>query len=370
MSLFGIYIHVPFCRRRCIYCDFYFEIGKSSSGFERCILQEYEARKAGWPCAPDTLYLGGGTPSLLKPEALSKLIQSLAPDAQEITLEANPEDLNPEYLTQIRAAGINRLSLGIQSLEDPILKFLGRKHRASAAKQAILEARQAGFDKISVDLIIGVQGENLDYLKWFQEQNIGHLSVYLLTVEPLTPLSRFIQKGRFKAPCEDQQADSYIAMQENLAALGYQQYEISSYALPGQESKHNRIYWSQGTYLGLGPGAHSMKLHPDGSVTRRHTQALLAQWQRDPIKASFAEEHLSPREALLESLAFGIRDLSSGIQPESLASRHQTTLPKNFSSIMQEFAQKQWVVQNNQTYQLTTLGARFADAVARELLGL
>ncbi|MEI6806766.1 MAG: radical SAM family heme chaperone HemW [Myxococcaceae bacterium] len=364
---FGIYIHVPFCRRRCIYCDFYFEIGKSHAGFESALLQEWEGRKTGWQQHPNTLYFGGGTPSLLSASTIKTLVQTLAPQTQEITLEANPEDLTPEYLKNIQEAGVNRLSLGVQSLEDPILKFLGRKHRSEQAKQAILDAKQAGFERISVDLIIGVAGENLDYLNWLREQQIGHLSVYLLTVEPLTPLSRFIQKGRILAPCEDQQADAYINMQKNLNELGYQQYEISSYALPGQESQHNRIYWSQGSYLGLGPGAHSMQLNPDGSVLRRHTHAKLAEWQLDATQAPFQEELLSPEEALLESLAFGIRDIGQGIKPAELAQKHQTSLPESFKNLMEKFAQREWVTGH---YKLTSLGARFADAIAREILAI
>ena len=358
----GVYIHVPFCRRRCIYCDFYFEIGQSRSNFETCVLQEYEARKPDDPQNPNTLYFGGGTPSLLSPQAISKLISGLGLKTQEITLEANPEDLSPEYLAQIREAGVNRLSLGVQSLEDNILQFLGRKHRANQAKQAILDAKKAGFQRISIDLIIGVRAENLDYLNWFREQNIGHLSVYLLTVEPQTPLYHFIQKGRLKAPCEDQQADAYIDMQDKLSRLGYEQYEISSYALPGQESHHNRIYWSGGDYLGLGPGAHSKKTHQDGSITRRHTHALLTEWQQNPSQARFKEESLNPQEALLESLAFGIRDLKRGI---SVA---QPT--PEFQSLMQAFIAQNWITRSDQSYQLTPIGARFADAVAREILGL
>ncbi len=331
------------------------------------MLQEFQARKTGWPQNPDTIYLGGGTPSLLKPQAVSRLVRTLGLNAQEITLEANPEDLTPEYLTQIRQAGINRLSLGIQSFEDPILKFLGRKHRSQQAKQVILDAQRAGFTRLSVDLIIGVRGENLDTIGWLRDQNIGHLSVYLLTVEPFTPLSRLIQKGRLKAPCEDQQTDAYIWMQENLIQLGYEQYEISSYALPGQESQHNRIYWSQGTYLGLGPGAHSMRLNPDGSVLRRHTHARLAEWQRDPVQAPFQEELLTPQEALLESLAFGIRDLGRGICKTELAARHQTGVPAGFESLMQEFIDQKWIAGN---YKLTPLGARFADAIARKILAI
>lgn len=356
---------MPFCRRRCVYCDFYFEIGQSPTGFEQGVLQEWQARKTGWPTKPQTLYFGGGTPSLLSPGATASLVKNVAPEASEITLEANPEDLTPEYLKAIKQAGVTRLSLGVQSLEDPILKYLGRKHRSEQAKQVILDAQAAGFEKISVDLIIGIAGEQLDYIAWLREQNIGHLSVYLLTVEAMTPLDRLIKKGRLKAPCEDQQADAYRNMQVRLKEFGYKQYEVSSYALPGQESQHNRIYWSKGIYLGLGPGAHSMFLNPDVSVIRRHTHARLAEWQRDPVKASFSEELLTPSEALLESLAFGLRDLQAGIIPEELAARHHTRLPTGFYELIEELQKEDWLFPS---LRMTPEGACFADAIARKIL--
>lgn len=367
---FGIYIHVPFCRRRCIYCDFYFEIGRPDAAFERALLAELNHRKTDLIRAADTLYFGGGTPSLLAPETIKNLVLRLGNQAQEITLEANPEDLTPDYLSQIYDAGVNRLSLGVQSFEDPILKFLGRKHRSDQAKQAILDAQKAGFKQISVDLMVGIEGETLDSINWLREQDIGHLSVYLLTVEPLTPLSRFIDKGRFKPLNDDYQADIYADMQARLSKLGYRQYEISSYAIPGQESQHNRIYWSQGSYLGLGPGAHSMNLNPDGSVLRRHTQAKLAEWLLDPTKPRIQEELLSPDEALLESLAFGIRDLVNGICPVELAKRHQTDLPIKLPQVFEKFMVKHWAYQDQETYRLTPEGARFADAIGREILAL
>lgn len=381
---FGIYIHIPFCRRRCIYCDFYFEIGKSQANFHEHLLQEWRFRQNFWPKNPQTLYFGGGTPSLLTPTQIEALVQSIAPHAQEITLEANPEDLNPEYLTQIKHAGVNRLSLGVQSLEDPILKYLGRKHQGNQAKQAIIQAKQAGFERISVDLIAGVSGENLEAATtWFRDQHIGHLSIYLLTVEAMTPLDRLIQKGRLKAPCEDQQTEAYITLQERLTGLGYEQYEVSSYALPGQESQHNRIYWSKGIYLGLGPGAHSMQLHLNGSITRRHTYAKLAEWQKDPTQATFQEEILTPEEALREALAFGLRDLQAGIDPKALAARHQVALPAGFHELMARFEQDGWVRSfskphpqpfssnwRGEKFHMTPTGARFADAIAREILAL
>ncbi|MBL4818213.1 MAG: radical SAM protein, partial [Deltaproteobacteria bacterium] len=234
----GVYIHVPFCRRRCSYCDFYFEIGRSRANFERYIQQEWDFRKDSWPFEPQTLYFGGGTPSLLVPEQIGALIRILAPNAREITLEANPEDLNPEYLKQIRQLGVNRLSLGIQSFEDPILTYLGRNHSSKQAKECISQAQEAGFKRISVDIIAGVPGENLEPgFEWLHEQKIGHISSYLLTVEPNTPLVKLIQKKRRQEPQHDFQADAYGQVQNQLKILGYEQYEVSSYALPGQESQ-------------------------------------------------------------------------------------------------------------------------------------
>lgn len=295
------------------------------------------------------------------------MIAALGKDASEITLEANPEDLNEAYLNELRAAGCNRLSLGIQSFEDPILKFLGRKHRSKQAYETVLLAKKAGFEQISVDLIVGIEGENLESARWLRDQEIGHLSVYLLTVEPFTPLARFIDQGRLKKIDEDVQADAYIRMQESLSMLGYQQYEISNYALPGQESLHNRIYWSQGTYLGLGPGAHSMRLHADGSVTRRRNLPLLNQWLQNPSSAPHEAELLTPVEALQEALAFGIRDLR-GIVPEALARRHKTPLAANFKTCVQELMDRHWLAQEHGRIYLTQTGARFADAVSRAFL--
>ncbi|MES2504308.1 MAG: radical SAM family heme chaperone HemW [Myxococcota bacterium] len=371
LEKFGIYIHVPFCRRRCIYCDFYFEIGKNTQQFHENVLLEWEARKHEAPGEPQTIYFGGGTPSLLSPAQIGALITALGPKAGEITLEANPEDLSPQYLAEIRRAGVNRLSLGVQSFEDPILKYLGRKHRSEQAKQAILDAKAAGFERISVDLIVGVASESTQSAtSWLAEQKIGHLSVYLLTVENLTPLDRLIKKGRLQAPCEDAQVDAYIEMQARLPTLGYEQYEVSSYAMPGHESQHNRIYWSKGSYLGLGPGAHSMLMHADGTITRRHTHALLQDWQKKAGEASFKEERLSQNEALLEALAFGIRDMQAGIWPDGLSQKHQTKLPLGFEPLVIKLIDQGWLKQRGQCVHMTQLGARFADAVAREILSL
>ena len=376
----GVYVHVPWCHRRCSYCDFYFEIGKSDSKFAASVLIEWNARRQSFPLLPaKTLYFGGGTPSTLSALQISQIIelikssQSLQPDA-EITLEANPEDLNSSYLTEIKQAGINRLSLGVQSFDDVILKWLGRKHDAKMARACIVHALEAGFTRLSVDLIVGVPGEDWqqisEAISWLNEAGIGHVSVYVLTVEPLTPLERLIKKGQRLRPIEDAQAVAYEQAQAVLIKQGYRQYEISSFAKPGQESQHNRLYWAQGSYLGLGPGAHSMLLQPDGSIYRRHTKGLLAEWLKNPATASFSEDILDPEHALLESLAFGIRDLLRGVQVKSQLERHKCALPKSFFSTVENLKERGWVTQQDECLFLTPLGTLFADAVARKFLGM
>ncbi len=380
LDAWGIYVHVPWCHRRCSYCDFYFEIGKSDSKFSTSVLIEWNARRQSFPLLPaETLYFGGGTPSTLSALQISQIIesikssQSLQPDA-EITLEANPEDLNSSYLTEIKQAGINRLSLGVQSFDDAILKWLGRKHDAKIARNSITQALDAGFTKLSVDLIVGVPGEDWSQIKeaisWLNEVGVGHVSVYILTVEPLTPLERLIEKGQRLRPIEDAQAVAYEQAQAVLIEQGYRQYEISSFAKPGQESQHNRLYWAQGSYLGLGPGAHSMLLQPDGSIYRRHTKGLLAEWLKNPAAATFSEDILDPGHALLESLAFGIRDLLRGVQVKSQLERHKCALPITFSSTVENLKDRGWVIQQDEHLFLTPLGTLFADAVAREFLGM
>ncbi len=379
-NTWGIYVHVPWCHRRCSYCDFYFEIGKSDSKFAATVLAEWDARRQSFPLlSAKTLYFGGGTPSTLSSEQLSQIIspiksgQSLHPDA-EITLEANPEDLNPCYLTEIKQAGINRLSLGVQSFDLGILKWLGRKHDSKTARAAIVHALEAGFTRLSVDLIVGVPGEDWqqisEAISWLNKIGVGHVSVYVLTVEPLTPLERLIEKGQRLRPSEDAQAAAYEQAQAILKEQGYRQYEISSFAKPGQESQHNRLYWAQGSYLGLGPGAHSMLLKPDGSIYRRHTQGILSEWLKDPLAAHFTEDILDPDHALLESLAFGIRDLLRGVKVKSQLDRHKCALPKSFFRTVENLQERGWVVERDNCLFLTPLGTLFADAVAREFLGM
>lgn len=374
----GIYVHVPWCRRRCPYCDFYFEIGAADPRFAAAIDDELEARRGEAPRPPaETLYFGGGTPSALDDESVARVVESarsragLAADA-EVTLEANPEDLPEGRAARLAQAGVNRLSLGVQSFDDGVLRWLGRAHDGAMAARVVEEALASGIARVSVDLICGVPDEPRGRLEADVDTAValgaGHVSAYLLTVEQGTPLVQLIARGARRDIDEDRQADAYEALQALLPARGLAQYEVSSFARPGEESRHNRLYWARGVYLGLGPGAHSMRLCDDGSVARRHTTARADAWLRAPRDAGSDEERLSPDEAFTEAVAFGLRDLARGVDLGALAHRHQVSVPSSLVRALDEGVAKGHVVREGERVWLTTTGARFADAVARAVL--
>lgn len=260
---FGLYIHIPFCVSKCRYCDFY------SFGGTAVVPEEYidavirelwrHSPCRGVPIRPTTIYFGGGTPSLLTPAQVSRILSAVAPiPGTEITLEANPGDLTPEKLDGYREAGINRLSIGVQTSCNESLKRLGRRHTAEQAREAIRLARQAGFENISGDLMLALPGyskeECLDSIQLLSEEGVTHISSYLLKLEENTPFALHPPKD---LPDGDKAADFYLFAVDELAKAGYQQYEISNFAKPGYESRHNLIYWNCDNYLGIGPAAHS-----------------------------------------------------------------------------------------------------------------
>lgn len=373
----GAYVHVPWCHRRCPYCDFYFEVGAAHAGFPDAISAEVRARRhEAPPTAAQSLYLGGGTPSLLSDDALAALIEVLRglplTDDAEITLEANPEDLEPGRLARLARAGINRLSLGVQSFDDDVLMWLGRAHRGADARRVVEEALGAGIPRVSIDLICGVPDERAERLDadvdCATQLGVGHVSAYLLTVEPNTPLVQLIRTGKRAAVDDDQQADAYERLQQALPARGLAQYEISSFAMPGHESRHNRLYWAKGSYLGLGPSAHSMRLLPAGGVARRHTTASAERWLLDPAAAPFEEEHLSREEAFAEAVAFGLRDMLSGVDVHQLALRHGVAVPSALVDVLTAAEKAGRVRHDTGRVRLTPTGARFGDAVAADVL--
>lgn len=264
----GIYIHIPFCKRKCYYCNFYSSVNlRNKEKLVSALLNEIKNRKAYLEEGEiDTIYLGGGTPSLLTIKELDSIFNQINKyfsiiDSPEITLEGNPDDLTIEKLKQLRLTSINRLSIGVQSFFDDDLEYLNRIHNAGDAKQCIQNAQEAGLDNLTIDLIYGIP--TLTNQKWqenlniFISYNIPHLSAYSLTVEKKTPLEKFIRTGKMQEPDDRQSLQHYKTLSETLQTNKFLQYEISNFARPGFISRHNSSYWKGEYYLGIGPSAHS-----------------------------------------------------------------------------------------------------------------
>ncbi len=264
----GIYIHIPFCRQACRYCDFYFTISTHyQDQFTESLVKEFEMRAADpQESRMETLYLGGGTPSLLSGENLRKIMKKVrssyrfSEDA-EITIECNPDDLDNSQLQLFRELGFNRISIGIQSFREEDLSLMRRSHNARQSVRAVEDAASAGFDNITVDLIYGIPGQSP--VQWKEnilkalELPVNHISAYHLTFEPGTVFDHWRKKGRIAPVAEDESVQMYRLLREELTGAGFSHYEISNFAKQGWRSRHNQGYWSGDAYLGFGPSAHS-----------------------------------------------------------------------------------------------------------------
>ena len=264
-SACGLYVHVPFCAGKCPYCDFYSvrATGERMDGYTDRIVQEIESEAGRLGRKADTLYFGGGTPSLLGARRLIRILEAakrgFGLENAEITVEANPGDELSGLFRELRAAGVNRLSLGVQSADDAELRLLGRRHTARQAARCVSDARDAGFENISLDLMLAVQGQTERSLErsvaFCADAGASHVSAYLLTIEPGTAYGK--NREALRLPDEDAAASLYLSACAELEKRGYRQYEISNFAKPGKESRHNLKYWRCEEYLGFGPAAHS-----------------------------------------------------------------------------------------------------------------
>ena len=305
----GIYIHIPFCNSKCAYCGFYsIPSQKRKAEFLEALKQEMVSRKDYLHGeAVETIYFGGGTPSILKVEEIENLLgliqehYSVEANA-EITLEANPDTLSMEYLQGLRAIGINRLSIGIQSFFDDDLRYLSRRHDAGHARQCIQLAKDAGFDNISIDLIYGLPTSNADQwsrnLDLFFELEIPHLSAYALTLEPNSILTKQIEMGKVLPINEEDAVRDYEVLCRRAAENGYLHYEISNFCKPGKHSRHNSSYWFGIPYAGFGPSAHSF----DGT-SRQWNVASLERYGESEREA------LSPEQIYDEYVMLRLRTL-------------------------------------------------------------
>lgn len=275
----GLYIHIAYCRRKCIYCDF-FSAGARVADWHRyvdALVAELTHRKNELPCPLQTIYVGGGTPSLMPAEEFLRLADALRPysgSVTEFTIEVNPDDVCEEKLRVWKASGVNRLSIGIQTFDDTLLKTIGRRHDGDVARKSLWLARKY-FDNLSVDLMFGLPGQTADIFKKDLEETLKvrpeHISAYSLMFEPGTALTLLRDKGRIQEVDDRMAEELYLMLVRELKQAGYEHYEISNFALPGHRSRHNSSYWRQKPYLGIGPSAHSY----DGVRTRKANRANL-----------------------------------------------------------------------------------------------
>ena len=314
----GLYIHVPFCKSRCIYCDFY----STTCGYEKrkayieAVCQEITLRKEYLDSSVlSSVYIGGGTPSVLMAEELKTLFATVAehwqlsPDA-EVTLEANPDDATPDYAKALAALPINRVSMGVQTFNDDMLRFLHRRHTAEQARLAVDNLLSAGIDNISIDLIYGIPNQTIDQWQSDLEQALAlpvtHLSAYSLTYEEGTQLHHLREQGKVSEVDEELSLQMYSLLMENAEVAGFRHYEISNFALPGYEARHNSGYWSGMHYLGLGPAAHSY----NGTSRQWNSPDLQAYIHAggDTLGARlFSREEITKRMQLEETLLTHLR---------------------------------------------------------------
>lgn len=269
----GVYVHLPFCASRCIYCDFHSQTNLSlRDAYVEAIDREIRARAPQWRGLPaSTVYLGGGTPTQLTTAQLQRIFSALqgvggwVADA-EITLEANPDDLSPERVSEMQSLPVNRISVGVQTLDNQRLRFLRRRHTAEQAVQAVRQLQAGGYDNVSIDLIFAFPGQTLAQwemdLEGALSLGVPHLSAYALSYEPGTPLERMLRSGDIKEVDDELAAQMYLHLCKRMEEEGYQHYEISNFARPGYRSRHNTAYWTGLPYIGLGAAAHSY----DGST--------------------------------------------------------------------------------------------------------
>ena len=374
MNRAGIYIHVPFCRSRCSYCDF------ATGAFEAALAERYvealarevEAFELEGSCSEvDTIYFGGGTPSLLTPAQVSRVLEAVRRrfrvDARaEVTLEMNPGTVARPQLAALREAGVNRASFGAQTFDDRELRRLGRTHTADDARRTLEDLRANGFDDISFDLIAGLPRQTLRAWERNLEEALAlgpeHLSLYLLEVHEGTPLAEQIRQGRYRTPDPDLAAEMYRLMVERTRAAGYEQYEISNFCLPGREARHNLKYWTGAPFYGFGCSAHSF----DGRRRRWSNERdprLYVGLVEEKGAAVVAREELDERGAGAEALFLGLRLLGRGVDLAAHRALYRRDVRADYAEDLARFDEAGLIELDGDVLRLTPAGALLSNEV-------
>jgi oxygen-independent coproporphyrinogen-3 oxidase len=357
----GLYVHVPFCQSICNYCN-----------FNRGLLDEAQKRRyvdavcreiaESQPAAADSIYFGGGTPSLLMPDEVSRIVGAcrdrfdVDPQA-EVTLEANPEGVTLQRIEGFLAAGVNRLSYGVQSFRDDELRRLTRRHSADRARAAVQEARQAGLDNVSLDLMMWLPGQSVS--QWLESVDglidvaPAHASLYMLEVYPNAPLRDEMARSGWSTAPDDDVAEMYVLAMERLERAGYEQYEISNVARPGRRSRHNLKYWQDGEWLGVGPGAHSTRAGVrwrNEPAIGRYVDAVEGQ-----VPLVVERRAMDDAERLQEALITGLR-LRDGVSLGAVARRYGVDVWARFGAALHPFIDGGWLIYDHGTLRLTRAG--------------
>lgn len=372
LPMAGVYIHIPFCKQACHYCDFHFSTSRQQEEAVLAAMQREIILRKDFLSAPvSTIYFGGGTPSLLSSESIAYLLSTIHQHFSinadpEITLEANPDDVSPASALAWKKAGINRISLGVQSFRNEWLEWMNRAHHAEQSFQAIKDLQAAGFDNISIDLIFGMPEQTLE--AWKEEIQtalqfgIPHLSCYALTPEPKTALWHMIESGKTLQIDSDLQASMFLQLMENLEQAGYEHYEISNFALPGKRSRHNSAYWKRIPYLGIGPSAHSY--NGEERMWNIKNNSLYQKAIKED-RLPLTSEKLSPAENWNESIMIALRT-TEGIDLKEVEKRWGK---KEVDQLLQDAdvkRERQLIQLQDNHLRLTREGKLLADQIAAD----
>ena len=354
------YIHVPFCRGKCNYCSFVsFSRLELITGYIYSLIKEISENYKGEELS--TLYFGGGTPSLIPIELLSKIINKFSFDSNpEITLELNPDDGNFEYLKQLKEIGINRLSIGSQTFNDELLKLAGRRHKSNQIIETVENAKKSGFENISIDLIYGLPSQTLNDIKYdldkFQSLNIQHISTYGLKIEGDSNWGKFPPKN---IPNEDFQADMYELINSTLTNAVFERYEVSNYAKNGYESRHNLTYWNNEEYYGFGCSAHG---YVDG--IRYSNYSTLEKYMEKPTSREYGKI-LNNKEKLEEEIFLGFRK-TSGIDIYKIREKFNIDFKEKYENILEKYSD--YIIETKNGYAFNLKGMMLSNEILPEFI--
>ncbi len=358
----SVYIHIPFCKSKCKYCSFVsYVTDDEHDAYIRALLREINFFYRGETLK--TLYFGGGTPSLLSIKDVEKVINNfiIIPDFCEITFEMNPDDSDKGYLKRLRELGVNRISLGSQTFDDNILEEIGRRHNSKQIIDAVEDIKSAGFNNISLDLIYGLPGQTMDILnkdlETVTQLGIQHVSTYGLKIEHPSYYASNLPEN---LPDDDTQADMYLRVNEFLESHGYMRYEISNFAKPKFESKHNLNYWNNKEYYGFGAAAHGYRYG-----VRYSNRAELEDYIRHPIKKA-TEHYVTPKEKFEEEIFLGFRK-EAGINTESIKKKYYVDFDEKFKPVIEKYS-PEYIEKTAEGYKLTLKGVLLSNQILAEFI--